>query len=110
VREHEARPPGSAPGLLHRTPSVLCLDGGGVAIVLVRPALCLALVRVWFTASFLLLVIVGALERVRARLPPGFAEALLRPAHGVFAAGLGGGGRASAVGAVVAGEAREEVL
>jgi hypothetical protein len=90
--------------------SVLCLDGGGGAIMLVGPALCLALVRVGFTATFLLLVIVGTLERVRARLPPGFVEALLRPAHGVFAAGLGGGGRASAVGAVVSGEAREEVL
>jgi hypothetical protein len=90
--------------------SVLCLDGGGVAILQFRLTLCLALVRVGLTATFLLLVIEGALERVRARLPPGFAEALLRPAHGVFAAGLGGGGRASAVGAVVAGEARDEVL
>jgi hypothetical protein len=92
--------------------SVLCLDGGGVAIVLVRPALCLALVRAGLVARFRLLVIDGALERVRTRLLPGFAEALLRAAHGVFAAGLlVGGGRASAVGAVVAaGEAREEVV
>jgi hypothetical protein len=91
--------------------SVLCRDRGGIAIVLVRPALCLALVRVGLTATFLLLAIVGTLERVRARLPPGVAEALLRVAQGVFAVGLlVGGGRASAVGAVGAGEAREEVF